>query len=224
MIWTQQDTEALSVWANRNDSDDIKIKQKIIEELTHNKQILHVLHNKELERVINEKDGTTEIDVNDYISKCILPYYTIEPTQTDVQNFICFETQWEEEPNYSRNVYNYTNRKKLRQFRLQQIVFHILCHIADIKDDDTSLPRHDLLAALITRQFNWTNMFGKKIHVVSSKPSTVDNKYVARTLIFEQFTDNELVKSNDDGIPRLANKDLVFGTEDPDDIDEDNEG
>lgn len=215
MIWTNDDTKALQSWITRVDSDDIMIKEKIKDELVKNKQIIHVLHNKDLE--------AQDASPGDYYGVNILPFYTIEPTQTNVQNFICFETQWEEEPNYSRNVYNYTNRKKLRQFKLQQIVFHILCHVADIVDEDTGIPRHDLLAALITRQFNWTNMFGKKIHVVSSRPSTVDNKYVARTLIFEQFTDNELVKSTDEGIPRLANKDIVtgsnFATDDAVDID-----
>lgn len=257
--WTEEDSEALKSWANKIDSDDIMIKQKIMVELSKNKQILHLLHSKELEQEVdedsiktssnvtgkstksrkkkkqneedNEYDDECDIDDNssedkeisvieatDYSGKCILPYYTIEPTQTNVKNFICFETQWEEEPNYSRNVYNYTNRKKLRQFKLQQIIFHILCHVADITVEEAGgIPRHDLLAALITNQFNWTNMFGKKIHVVSSKPSTVDNKFVTRTLVFEQFTDNELVKTNDDGVPRLANKDIVTGTEDPDD-------
>lgn len=213
MTWTKQDKKALQTWIDRIDSDDVRLKEIIKNELVKNKKILHVLHNTKL-----EKKGASP---GDYYGVNILPYYNIAPTQTEVQNFICFETQWEEEPNYARNQYHYTTRKRLHQFKLQQVVFHILCHVDDITDCETGIARHDLLAALITQQFNWTNILGNKIHVVSSRPSNVDNKYISRTLIFEQFTDNELVKTNEDGVPRLANKDIVTETkffEDEDDV------
>ena len=212
MNWTNKDTKALQTWINRRDSDDIRLKEIIKNELVKNKNIIHVLHNEELE--------VEEASPGDYYNVNILPYYNIEPTQTNVQNFICFETQWAEEPNYARNQYHYSSRKKLHQFKLQQIIFHILCHVSDITDQDTGIARHDLLAALIIRQFNWTNILGSKIHVVSSQPSNVDNKYISRTLIFEQFTDNELVKSNEEGVPRLANKDIVLATESFEDEDD----
>ena len=48
----------------------------------------------------------------------------------------------------------------------------------------------------------------------------MDNNYVARTLVFEQDTFNNLVKSTEMGVPRLANKDIVLETE-YDDSDED---
>ena len=214
MSWTHNDTKALQTWITRRDSDDIRIKEKIKNELINNKKIIHVLHNVEL-----EKQGCTP---GDYYGTNILPYYTIDPTQTHVQNFICFETQWEEEPNYARVGYHYTTRKKLRQMKLQQIIFHVLCHVSDITEADTGIARHDLLAALIAEQFNWTNILGNKIHIVSNRPSTVDNKYVTRTLVFEQFTDNELAKTDENGNFRLANKDVVTETpydESDDDVD-----
>ena len=204
MNWTHDDTKNLRTWLNRLDSDDIRIKEKIKNELVKNKKIIHVLNNEKLEK--------EDASPGDYYGENILPYYTIEPTQSHIRNFICFETQWEEEPNYARVGYHYTTRKKLRQFKLQQIIFHILCHVDDIREKDTGIARHDLLAALITEQFNWTNILGNKIHIVSSRPSTVDNKYVTRVLIFEQFTDNELVKTDDEGVPRLANKYVVTTT------------
>ena len=58
-----------------------------------------------------------------------------------------------------------------------------------------------MLAALISDEFNWTNMFGTQVHLVSDKPVAIDNNYVGRTLIFEQTTPNSIVKSN-----RLINK------------------
>lgn len=202
MIWTNDDTKALQKWINYIDSDDIKIKEKIKNELVKNKNIIHVLHNEELER--------QDASPGDYYGINILPYYNIEPTQTHVENFICFETQWIEE----QSIFGQANGHRHNKYiKLQQVVFYILCHIKNIQDQDTMLARHDLLAALITDQFNWTNIFGCKAHCVSSKPSTVDNNYVARTLVFEQDTYNNLVKSTKTGEPRLANKDIVLETE-----------
>lgn len=185
------DTSELIKWIDRIDSDDIKIKERIKNELIKNKDLIYLLNNKELEE--------EEASPGDYYGVNILPYYNIAPTQTNVQNFVCFETQWTEEQRYNNVV------------KLQQIVFYILCHVDNIREETTMLARHDLIAALITDQFNWTNIFGRKIHVVSSRPSTVDNDYVTRTLIFEQNTPSNVVKStNKTNTPRLANKDVVL--------------
>ena len=142
-----------------------------------------------------------ELDSKDeYLNINIFPYYNVDLTQTHVDNFICFETQWTEEQRYNDRM------------KLQQLVFYILCHVDNVTDELTGLTRHDLIAALITDQFNWTNILGNKMHCVSSRPSTVDNKYVTRTLIFEQITNNNLVKTPKMGVPRLANKDIVLST------------
>lgn len=194
-MWTLQDRENLQKWIQYIDSDDIKIKERIKNELVKNKDIIHLLNNTTFEE--------EEASPGDYYGVNILPYYNVEPTQTHVDNFICFETQWTEEQRYN-------NRAKL-----QQVVFYILCHIDTVIEEDAKLPRHDLIAAIITNQFNWTNIIGKKMHCVSSRPSNVDNKYVTRTLIFEQITDNNLVKTPKMGVPRLANKDIVLETPDP---------
>ena len=188
MEWTKQDEENLLKWIDYRDSDDIKIKKRIAEELVKNKNIIYLLNNKELD----SKD--------EYININIFPYYNVDLTQTHVDNFICFETQWTEEQRYNDRM------------KLQQLVFYILCHVDNVTDELTGLTRHDLIAALITDQFNWTNILGNKMHCVSSRPSTVDNKYVTRTLIFEQITNNNLVKTPKAGTPRLANKDIVLST------------
>lgn len=206
MIWTADDTKDLRTWIDRRDSDDIRLKELIKSELVKNKKILYVLNNKEL--------FGEDASPGDYYNVNILPFYAVEPIQTSVQNFICFETQWEEEPNYARVGYHYTTRSKLRQMKLQQVIFYVLCHVDNITEDTTGIARHDLLAALIINQFNWTNILGNKIHVVSNRPSIIDNKYVSRTLIFEQFTDNELAKTNEKGDFRLANKDIITSSED----------
>jgi len=64
-----------------------------------------------------------------------------------------------------------------------------------------------LIGALILDTFNWCNLFGEQIHCVSDLPGVTDNDYSTRTIIFEQRTDNNLVKTRD-GIPRIIPRDL----------------
>ena len=191
MEWTQNDTDKLRAWRNMIDSDNIKIKEKIKEELLNNRAIIHVIGNKELE--------AEDAEPEDYYGVNIFPYYNIKATQTKAQCIICFDTSFE----MARYAKNQAEKN-------QEIYFYILCHVDVIKDDDTGLAKHDLLAALITDQINWTNKFGKDLHLVSDRPYTVDNDYILRTLVFRQITYNNLVKStNELGVPRLANKDIV---------------
>lgn len=186
MPWTKQDTENLKEFRNIIDSDDIKIKEQIKSKLLKNKNIIHVLNASELD----------EDEPSDYFGTYILPYYIIHPTQHDVKNYICYEVQYDE-------VDSWNDRMKILQ-----IVFYVLCEHKNIIDQDTYLARHDLLAALIMDEFNWTNIFGKKVSLITDKPSVVDADYACRTLIFEQTTDNNLVKTKK-GIPRMHNKDIV---------------
>ncbi len=182
----ENDREWLLSFKDTVDYDGIKIKEIIKQKLLENRFIVHVLNNKELEAVNAGADK--------YFGKNILPYYLINPTQTDVQNFICYTVGFREEYRYNDTV------KKLL------ITFVILCEQKNIIDKETSLARTDLLAALIQDQFNYTNYFGKKVHIIQDEESVVDNAYSCRTLIFEQETDNNLVRTRN-GIPRLINKD-----------------
>jgi len=50
--------------------------------------------------------------------------------------------------------------------------------------------------------FNWTNLFTEQVHCVSNIASVVDNDYACRTLIFEQYTDNNLAKTRN-GVTRM---------------------
>ena len=185
MEWTSQDSAYLRTYRNILDYDGIKIKEQIKEQLLSNKYIIHVLNNKELE--------DTDAPSDEYFGKNILPYYLISPTQTNVQNFICYTVGFREEYRYNPCV------------KILQITFVILCEHKNIIDQDTSLSRTDLLAALIQDQFNYFNYFGRKVHIVRDEESVVDTDYAARTLIFEQVTDNNLVKTRN-STPQLMNK------------------
>ena len=159
-----------------NDSDNIRIKDIIKKKLIDNEMIIYALNNKELEE--------QEADPSDYLDTNILPYYLIHPTLHNVQNFICIEVQTREEVRYNNTV------------KMIEIMFYILCDEKNGIDKNTGIARHDLLAALITHDFNWTNLFGKQIHLVADVPSVTDNDYSTRTLTFEGEFPNNIVKSN----------------------------
>lgn len=183
MEWTEQDKQNLLSWRKKNDNEDTRVKEKIKEILLGNKSIIHVLHNEELEKLDAEPD--------DYYFVNILPYYLISPVQTNVQNFICYETSFDEEARYNGMI------------KYQQIIFYILCEQKNIIDDDTGLARHDLLASLILDQFNWSNYFGTQIHCISNKPSVVDSSYSSRTLIFQSDTPVNVLRTESQ--PRIIN-------------------
>lgn len=165
------------------DNDNVFCKEVIKEKLIKNEKIIYVLNNKELREAGAEPD--------DYLDVNILPYYMITPTQTNVQNFICFEVQFKEGARYNSKI------------KYGQVIFYILCEQKNIKEEVTGLARHDLLAALIMEEFNLSNCFGTQIKCVSDEPSVVDTSYACRTLVFEMETQNNLIKTrytkNDSG-------------------------
>ena len=170
------------------DSDDIRIKNTIKQKLESNPYIKYVLNPAIYEDGYNEEE-----EDDDALVSNIIPYYAVFDTQTEVDNFICFETSYDELQRYNKC------------FKLQQIIFYILCHSRSVDDKELGIAKHDLLAALLIDQFDYTTVFGSRIHLVSDKPGLVDSRYVSRTLIFESITDNNLARTVD-GVPRLINK------------------
>jgi hypothetical protein len=161
------------------ENDNIYYKEIIKEKLINNKEIIYSINNEEL-----DPDCPA-----DYLGENILPFYLIMDTQTKTQNYICFETSFDEVTQYNKIM------------KLGRVMFYIMCDNKDVYDKKSGIARHDLIAALIADEFNWTNMFGTQIHLVSDKPVAVDNNYVGRTLIFEQTTTNSIIKDQ-----RVINK------------------
>lgn len=184
MSLTKKEIDELRALKTLPDSDNIRWKEVIKKKLLNNKKLIHVLNNDKLEKINAEPD--------EYFGVNIFPYYMIDETQSDVKNFICFEVQFSEVSKHNKII------------KVGQIIFYIMCEKKNILDKDTYLPRHDLLAAIITEEFNWTNHFGMQCHLISDKPSVTDNDYPARTLIFVLETPNSIVKS-ENKIPRVAN-------------------
>lgn len=167
--------ELLKEFKNESSYEDIKIKEKIKEQLIKDPRIIHALNASDLDETVPR----------DYYGKYILPYYILTDTQTQPNNYLCYETSFTEFERYN-DVY-----------KLQQITFYILCSdvSTNIIDKVTGVARHDLIAALIIDRFNWTNLFGIQIHLVSDQSRPIDNHFCARTLVFEQTTPNSILKN-----------------------------
>lgn len=194
--WTKEDSKRLASLKYVTDNDNIRIKEIIKQKLLANDDIIHVLDNKELQEAEAEND--------EYFGVNILPYYHIMGTQTDSQNFICFTVGYE---NVERNFTNSSRMYNDLQRHLH-VVFVVLCEQKNIKDKDTGIARHDLLAALIQNEFNFTNFFGRRIQLVSDEETVVDNKYLCRTLVFTQITDNNVTKTEYGKSSRIVTKEI----------------
>lgn len=187
MQLTKEELKELRELKSVMDNDDIRNKEIIKRKLLDNDKIIYLLNNKELQKAGAEAD--------EYYGVNIMPYYMIPKTQHNVQNFICYETQFDELDRFNKAT------------KYMQIIFYVLCEQKNIIDENTYISRHDLLAALILDEFNHTNYFGQKIHCISNKASVTDSDYACRTLIFQQITDNNLAKTRD-GKTRLVNKEI----------------
>lgn len=194
--WTTEDSKRLASLKYVTDNDNIRIKEIIKQKLLANDDIIHVLDNKELQEAEAEND--------EYFGVNILPFYLIPDAQTDSQNFVCFTVGYE---NVERNFTNSSRTYNDLQRHLH-VVFVVLCEKKNIKDRDTGIARHDLLAALIQNEFNFTNFFGRKILLVSDDESTVDSNYLCRTLVFSMVTDNNVTKTDYGKPSRIVTKEV----------------
>lgn len=186
--WTKEDSKRLASYKYIVDNDNIRIKQKIKEKLLANDDIIHVLDNKELQEAEAENDEYFGVNIRDS--------YIIPETQVDSQNYICFTVGYRDVNRYNDLV------KELH------ITFYILCEQKNLKDRDTGIARHDLLAALIQNEFNYTNYFGRMIQLVQDEESITDNAYVTRVLTFTQTTDNNVTKTKYGQPTRIVNKEV----------------
>lgn len=175
MQLSEKELAELRNYRNVPDEDNIRYKQIIKEKLIESNKLIYLLHDKELEEA--------EAEPSDYIGEIILPFYLIPNTQTKVRNYLCFETS-----------FDYVSRDN-SIIKYQEIIFYIICHKDDITVDEVSVPRHDLISAVIIDIFNGCNYFGTQMKLVSDKPTILDNIYPTRTLIFENHTTNSISRS-----------------------------
>lgn len=185
MELTQEQIQELRQYKTVQDDDNIRIKEIIKRELINDPLIIYLINNKELEE--------SDADPSDYLGVNILPEFLIHPTQHNVQNFICYETTWDEKFRYNEAM------------KYQQIIFYVLCEEKNNIEKLTGIARHDLIGARIKDIFNWTNKFGQQCHVVSDVPSVTDNDYATRTITFQMESPLDIVKTRN-GVSSIVNK------------------
>lgn len=156
--------------------DIIRYKEIIKQKLLEDDVLIWLLNNKELE----ESDAGND----EYFGENIRSEFIIPETQTDVQNFLCYEVSFEDMARYNPDI------------KYQEIIFYILCHEANGTVKEIGAARKDLIAGILIDKFNGSNLFGNQLKLVSDKPSVTDSKYSTRTLVFEQKSTNSLTKAD----------------------------
>lgn len=156
--------------------DDVRYKEIIKQKLLDDDILIWLLNNKTLEDAGAEND--------EYFGVNIRPEYILPETQTDIQNFLCYETSFDDDAQYNPDI------------KYQQIIFYILCHEKNDIVAEIGASRKDLIAGILIDKFNGKNYFGNQLKLVQSKPSVTDTDYCTRTLIFEQKTPNSMTDAN----------------------------
>lgn len=173
MKLTKEQIAELRTYKNDSQYDDIRMKEKIKQVLLDNQLLLYVINNKKL--------IDSEAEADEYFNRNIFPHYIIKPTQTEVQNLISYEVM------FNKTTGTDDCMKK------GQIIFVVMCDSKDIIEKTTFIPRHDLLSAILIKEFNRKNYFGFNSKIVSDEPSVIDDNYACRTLVFELTTYNNLI-------------------------------
>lgn len=161
------------------DDDNVRFKEIIKRRLYQNSDIIHALHAVELD----------EEAPDEYVGKVILPYLIVPQTQDIPRSYLCYNTNYDEVSRYNEII------------KYAEVKFVVFCDYRDSIDPETGIARHDLLGALIRREFNFTNALGLQMECVQDTETTTDTSYAMRTLIFQLETTNNILK---DG--RVINK------------------
>lgn len=155
------------------EQDDVWMKNVIKKKLLDDPRIIRVLNNPDLD----------ENNPDDYYLVNILPYYLVPEAQTKTANYICYEVGFTETDDYNKII------KKC------QVTFYIFADVKTVVDQTTGIPRHDLLAALISDDLNWGNSLGFQLKLVTDRPYAMDARYAMRTMVFESSSTNNITKN-----------------------------
>lgn len=156
--------------------DDIRYKEIIKQKLLEDDVLIWLLNNKELE--------DDEAANDEYFGINIRPEYIIPETQTNVQNYLCYEVSFDDTARFNPAI------------KYQEIIFYILCHEDNGIVEEIGAARKDLIAGILIDKFNGSNVFGNQLKLVSDKPSVTDSKFSTRTLVFEQKATDSLSKAD----------------------------
>ena len=189
----------LRAYGKNPDDDVVRIKKQIRHILLRSPELLYALHVKDLESELFSKDGSInwewnaekeefeplgEWDRYEGSDAPIRPFLFIPNTQTDVENFLCYQVSTDENIRYNPSE------------KVLQIIFTIFVHEGNRVDPLTGIARHDLIAGIIREKFAWIGLEISTTTPVYNKESTTDNNYVVRTLKYECTLPNDLVETS----------------------------
>lgn len=198
----------LRAYKESPDDENIQYKRKIEKALMHNPCLLYALNEKSLESELFDDDGNINWEWNEdkkeyeplgewdrYFGSDsnIRPFLFIPDTQTETKHYICYQVSFQDTVRYQPGLKD------------TFITFTIFVHGSDRVDKWTSIPRHDLIASIIRERFAWSNIFGMQTYLISNKESTVDNNYLARTLVFQLTNLNSKVQTPYGGKSQMIN-------------------
>lgn len=185
----------LCAYADNPDDDNIRIKEQIKDTFLNCPELLYAIHNKELESELFDEDGNLNIDedgnltgeVDRYFgsNSNIRPFLFIPETQDEVNNYVCYQTSYDES--------NYRSYEKTEKHLF--ITFTIFVNGKDSMDKLTGIPRHDLIASIIREKFAWIGLEISTTTPFGDKESTTDNNYLVRTLQYEVTLPNSICKT-----------------------------
>ena len=185
----------LCAYADNPDDDNIRIKEQIKDTFLNCPELLYAIHNKELESELFDEDGNLNIDedgnltgeVDRYFgsNSNIRPFLFIPETQDEVNNYVCYQTSYDES--------NYRSYEKTEKHLF--ITFTIFVNGKDSMDKSTNIPRHDLIASIIREKFAWIGLEISTPTPFGDKESTTDNNYLVRTLQYEVTLPNSICKT-----------------------------
>lgn len=155
------------------EQDDVWMKEVIKKKLLDDPRIIRVLNNPDLD----------EDNPDDYYLVNILPYYLVPDAQTETRNYICYEVSFTETDDHNKIL------------KTCQVIFYIFADVKTVIDQATGIPRHDLLAALIADDFNWTNSLGFQVKLAADRAYAMDARYAMRTVTFESSSTNNITKN-----------------------------
>lgn len=158
--------------------DDIVREKRIIKEMLYSDpDIIALLDNPDLDPEVPDE----------YVGVNIFPEIHLEPVQSRVNNFICFDI----------DIMNPSDKNTMM---IEQVcTFRIFCH-EDTISTKYGGERHDLLAYCVRELFHWSNILGIQLKLTYDVAGTTDTRYVCRTLKFKMIAPNAPYKN------RMENK------------------
>lgn len=143
-------------------------KTQILNALLNNQNLLHALHDEEY-----NDDGPLNGDL--FRDRSIFNFLKLPNDKSIVKNYVCYETQL----SYNQGA----NAGELL------VYFRVISHEDDCKTD-YGVNRADLMAEIISHEFDWSNLLGFHLEKMSDFGETTNDGYIYRNLVYVAVSPN----------------------------------